>query len=100
MGRRSLALLGAVAASFVLAPGSVEYARNGVRPHAPCPVTPEAQALHDDRIVAGLHADDLLWNRHLAERGSYGQVDLPRLIEGGIALQVFAALFKSPAGQS
>lgn len=100
LGRLLLLLLVAVAAFFAFAPGYVEHARNGVIPHDPYPVSAEAQALHDDMIVGDWHADPLLWNRDLTKRGSYGQVDLPRLIEGGVALQVFTAVTKSPAGQN
>ncbi|MDP2567238.1 peptidase M19, partial [Pseudoalteromonas marina] len=34
------------------------------------------------------------------DRADRGQVDLPRLIEGNVALQVFTAVTKSPAGQN
>ena len=46
--------------------------------------------------VADLHADSLLWGRDLLERATRGQVDVPRLIEGNVALQVLAATTKSP----
>ncbi|MEY8830669.1 dipeptidase [Sedimentitalea sp. XS_ASV28] len=100
LGRFLLLLLVLAGAFFVFAPGYIERARNAVVPHDPYPVSPAAQDLHDDMIVGDWHADPLLWNRDLTERGSYGQVDLPRLIEGGVALQVFTAVTKSPAGQN
>ena len=93
-------LIVAVGAFFVYAPGYVERERNAVAPHAPYPVSEAARALHDSLIVGDWHADSLLWNRDLTQRGSYGQVDLPRLIEGNVALQVFTAVTKSPAGQN
>lgn len=43
-----------------------------------------------------LHADSLLWGRNLLRRGTQGQVDVPRLIEGNVALQVLAASTKTP----
>ena len=46
--------------------------------------------------VADLHADSLLWGRDLLVRGDRGHVDVPRLIEGNVALQVLAASTKSP----
>ncbi len=100
LGRFLLLLLVLVGAFLVFAPGYIERARNAVVPHDPYPVSAAAQDLHDDMIVGDWHADPLLWNRDLTERGSYGQVDLPRLIEGGVALQVFTAVTKSPAGQN
>src|SRR5215467_10668436 len=50
--------------------------------------------------VADLHADSLLWQRDLLARGDRGHVDVPRLIEGHYALQVFSSVTKSPAGQN
>jgi microsomal dipeptidase-like Zn-dependent dipeptidase len=55
-----------------------------------------ARALHETLWVADLHADSLLWGRDLLRRSTRGQVDIPRLIEGNVALQVLAATTKSP----
>lgn len=85
---------------FAFAPAYIEKSRNAVADHAPYPVSDAARALHDTLVVGDLHADPLLWNRDLSKRGSYGQVDIPRLIEGGIAVQIFTAVTKSPAGQN
>jgi microsomal dipeptidase-like Zn-dependent dipeptidase len=57
-----------------------------------------AAALHRSSFVADLHADSLLWGRDLLERSSVGHVDLPRLRDGGVALQVFAAPTRAPLG--
>ena len=43
-------------------------------------------------------ADSLLWGRDLLERSRDGQVDIPRLAEGNVALQVFSLPTKSPRG--
>ncbi|GAA6161052.1 membrane dipeptidase [Ruegeria sp. HU-ET01832] len=85
---------------FVFLPPYIEGKRNNVIDHAPYPVTDAAAALHESLIVGDLHADPLLWSRDLTERGTRGQVDIPRLIEGNVALQVFTAVTKSPAGQN
>jgi microsomal dipeptidase-like Zn-dependent dipeptidase len=37
-----------------------------------------------------------LWNRDLLRRGDYGNLDVPRLIEGGVALQAFTIVTKAP----
>ena len=55
-----------------------------------------ARALHRSLWVADLHADSLLWGRDLLERATRGQVDIPRLRDGNVALQVLAATTKSP----
>ncbi len=41
-----------------------------------------------------LHADSLLWNRDLLLRSKTGHVDLPRLVEGNVAIQVFGVVTK------
>ena len=60
------------------------------------PANERARALHETLGVVDLHADSLLWGRDLLQRGDRGHVDVPRLIEGNVALQVFAASTKSP----
>jgi microsomal dipeptidase-like Zn-dependent dipeptidase len=100
LGGLLVLLILAGAAFFLFAPAYVERSRNAVVPHDPYPVSAEARALHADLVVGDWHADPLLWNRDLTERSDYGQVDIPRLIEGNVALQVFTAVTKSPAGQN
>ena len=60
------------------------------------PISAEVKALHESLFVADLHIDATLWPRKLEERHQKGQTDLPRLQEGNVALQVFAATTKSP----
>jgi microsomal dipeptidase-like Zn-dependent dipeptidase len=45
-----------------------------------------------------LHADSLLWGRDLLARGARGHVDLPRLVEGNVAVQGFTVVTKTPRG--
>ncbi len=93
----ALALAGLIG-FFLFVPAYVEKARNAVKPHDPYPVSARAQSLHDSLIIGDWHADPLLWNRDLSKRASRGQVDVPRLLEGNVALQVFTAVTKSPKG--
>ncbi|WP_299370646.1 dipeptidase [uncultured Tateyamaria sp.] len=90
----------AIGAFLTFAPAYVESSRNTVVPHDPYPVSDVAEALHAGLVVGDWHADSLLWKRDIAKRGTRGHVDIPRLIEGGVALQVFTAVTKSPAGQN
>lgn len=83
-----------------LAPPVADEMMNPVEGHAPYEVSEEALALHATIPVADLHADSLLWNRNLLKRNERGHVDLPRLREGGVFLQVFTAVTKTPAGQN
>ena len=90
-----LALVGLAVFFFVL-PGYVEAQMNGVLNPPPYAASERAKALHEKLTVADLHADSLLWGRDLLERGTRGQVDIPRLDAGNVALQVFAVVTKSP----
>jgi microsomal dipeptidase-like Zn-dependent dipeptidase len=90
----------AVAYAHWFLPARVESGQNAIVAHEPYTVSERAQALHDDLFIADLHSDSLLWKRDLRKRSDVGQMDLPRLDEGNVALQVFSATTKSPAGQN
>jgi membrane dipeptidase len=59
-----------------------------------------ALALHKTLSIADLHADTLMWQRSLTTRSAQGHVDLPRLEDGNVALQVFSSVTKTPKGQN
>jgi len=61
-------------------------------------ISPEAQALHDRLIIADMHGDTLLWGRNLLNRAARGHIDLPRLQDGNVALQIFSSVTQSPPG--
>jgi len=100
LGRLLILGLVVLVGVLVFIPGYLEKSRNIVAEHAPYPVSPKAAALHKSLLIGDWHADPLLWNRDLSKRGTRGQVDIPRLIEGNVALQMFTAVTKSPAGQN
>jgi membrane dipeptidase len=100
LGRLLVLAAVAVVAFLSFAPGYVEAQRNAVNWNGPYPVSDAAAALHAELIVGDWHADSLLWNRDLTQRGTRGHFDIPRLLEGGVAVQVFTAVTKSPAGQN
>ncbi|MFN7948655.1 MAG: dipeptidase [Blastocatellia bacterium] len=89
-------LLLAVAGFFLIVPGVVGKRMNATLHSPPYQASARAQDLHRRLIVADLHADSLLWNRDLLKRGAYGHVDVPRLIEGNVALQAFTIVSKTP----
>ena len=93
----ALLTLGAVV-FFVILPPRVDARMNAVLAHEPYPVSDAARALHDTIPVADLHADTLLWMRDPAKRHARGHTDLPRFREGGVRLQVFASVTKTPSG--
>ncbi len=96
-----LILIAVAAAIFLLfAPGYVERDMNRVVAGPVPKVTPETRALHARLEIADLHGDTLLWSRNLLNRADRGQVDLPRLQDGNVALQIFSSVTKTPKGQN
>jgi membrane dipeptidase len=84
---------------FAITPANIDRSQNKVVPVA-LGITPAAQKLQAMLDVADMHADSLLWKRDLLERSDRGHIDLPRLIDGHYALQVFSSVTKSPKGQN
>jgi microsomal dipeptidase-like Zn-dependent dipeptidase len=68
----------------------------GVTLEPPYEASAEAAKLHKSLIIIDLHADPLLWDRDLLSRNNRGHVDLPRLQEGNVALQVFGVVTGVP----
>jgi microsomal dipeptidase-like Zn-dependent dipeptidase len=81
----------------IVVPGQ-DAKMNAVTPHAPYTVSDAAKSLHSDLLIADLHSDSLLWRRNPEKRWERGHVDLPRLREGGVDIQIFSAVTKSPRG--
>lgn len=106
MARRVLLGIGAALALaaggfFTFAPGYVEADMNTVTmPAEGWPVSDQAQALHDRLVIGDWHSDALLWDRDLLRRAGHGHTDIPRLLEGNVAVQVFTTVTKSPRGQN
>ncbi len=102
MGRRSvqIILLGIciVAACFFEIPRLVDETQNKLVNRPPYKASERAWNLHKELTIADLHADSLLWGRDLLARNTSGHVDIPRLADGNVALQVFSLPTKSPHG--
>ncbi|MFT4014100.1 MAG: membrane dipeptidase [Paracoccus sp. (in: a-proteobacteria)] len=98
-----LAALAVLAATMIAiwGPGYVER-RINTRSivQAPHPVSPQARALHDRLVIGDWHSDALLWDRDLLTQSDRGHSDIPRLIQGNVAVQVFTTVTKSPRGQN
>ena len=91
----------ALIALHLLVPPYVERSYNAVTPSAADkPASGYAQDLHKNISIVDLHADPLLWNRDLAKRSGFGQMDVPRLSAGNVAIQVFGLVTQSPRGQN
>jgi membrane dipeptidase len=85
---------------FGFAPGIVEGSMNKVVPVKLAKPSEAAKQLHATLQIADMHADTLMWRRSLLDRSNTGQVDLPRLMEGNYALQVFSSVTKTPKHQN
>lgn len=96
-----LALLGLVVGLtyvFAILVPQTDAKMNAVVAHDPYPVSDKAKALHSTLTIADLHADTLLWRRNPVKRHDRGHVDLPRLRDGGVDIQIFSTVTKSPRG--
>ena len=51
-------------------------------------VSEQTKAFHRELFIADMHADPLLWARDLSQHARRGHVDVPRLLEGNVGLQV------------
>lgn len=100
MKRLGIALLAliiiAAGVFYGVLPQRFDREHNVVIDHEPYVISQRAKALHETIPVADLHSDMLLWRRDPAKRQSRGHTDLPRLKDGGVALQVFTAVTKTP----
>lgn len=96
-----LALIGVVAIGFFgLAPAYVEGSMNQIDGKPLIKVSDEAKTLHKTLTIVDLHSDTLMWDRDLGDRASRGHMDLPRLQDGNVALQLFSSVSKTPKGQN
>ncbi len=93
----AVVLLGAV--FFFTMAGSITDSSMNTIAEGPLPaVSDETRTLHKGLVIADMHADSLLWSRDPLDHHDRGHVDVPRLIAGNVALQVFSAVTKSPWG--
>jgi membrane dipeptidase len=93
-------LLLGLAAFFFILPAYLEKRMNVTLNPPPYAASERARELHKRLLVADLHADSLLWDRDLLDRAERGHVDVPRLIQGNVALQAFTVVTKTPRGQN
>ena len=94
-------LLGLAVVGYFTVAAPIADARFNEHPDEPTePVSDTAQAVHDGLMVADLHNDLLLWPRNPLRRYDRGHSDVPRLRDGGVGLQVFAAVTQVPTGRS
>lgn len=93
-----LALLGAIVFFFVAGKAVDRQMNKTILTELPA-ISEQAKQLHETLNIADWHSDNLLWDRNILKRG-HGHVDIPKLLEGNVTLQVFDAVIKSPKGQN
>lgn len=94
-------LLAAAAVGFFgFAPGYVEDSMNQIDGKPLIAVSNDAKALHKTLTIVDLHSDTLMWNRDLNDSAARGHMDLPRLQDGNVALQLFSSVTKTPKDQN
>lgn len=83
---------------FAIVPGRIDRSLNTTLHKA----NPDHRISWYDSIpfVADLHCDELLWHRDLLARHSYGHVDVPRMQEANVAMEVFTIVSKTPRHQN
>ncbi|HXA57279.1 MAG TPA: dipeptidase [Candidatus Acidoferrum sp.] len=91
------ALVGAVVIVWIL-PRAVESRFNRIVPRMEPTVSHAAGDLHQKLAIVDLHADSLLWGRNLLHRSDLGHVDVPRLQQANVSVQVFGVVTQVPRG--
>lgn len=83
---------------FIVLPPLVDQSKNTVTGAGLLPIENETRTLHENLVIADLHADSLLWGRDLTKKSDRGMTDFPRMQQGNLALQVFSVVTKTPRG--
>jgi microsomal dipeptidase-like Zn-dependent dipeptidase len=87
-----------VSGFFVFFPSQLDKQTNQLHDSKLPVVSDRARVLHAELFVGDWHSDSLLWKRNLMDEHDFGHVDIPRLQQGNVALQMFTTVTKSPDG--
>ena len=83
---------------FYFGPPMVDGLKNPVIEDEQYVITKKARQLHENLVIGDWHADSLLWNRDLSQLNDIGHLDIPRMQQGNLGLQMFTTVTKSPSG--
>ncbi len=97
LGASAAFVVGGLALTRAASPVS-ERVLNRVHRRGPYGASAQAVELHRSLTVVDLHADSLLWGRDLRRRAAYGHLDVPRLVDGGVAIVGLSAATHVPMG--
>ena len=85
---------------FVFFPAQLDKQTNRLHDSTLPAISEQAKTLHGDLFIGDWHSDSLMWKRDLMDNHDYGHVDIPRLQQGNVALQMFTTVTKSPEGMN
>lgn len=88
----------AVIGFFTFFPAYLDKRTNLIHDSTLPVISDQARTLHAQLFIGDWHSDTLLWKRELNVKHDYGHVDIPRLRQGNVALQMFTTVTKSPDG--
>jgi microsomal dipeptidase-like Zn-dependent dipeptidase len=88
----------AVIGFFVFFPTVLDKQTNLLHDSTLPVISEQARSLHGKLFIGDWHSDTLLWKRDLMDEHDYGHMDIPRLQQGNVALQMFTTVTKSPDG--
>ena len=94
----AVVIIGAAISFFVFFPAQLEKQTNLLHDSIVPVISEQAKTLHGQLFIGDWHSDTLLWKRDLMDKHDYGHVDIPRLQQGNVALQMFTTVTKSPEG--
>jgi membrane dipeptidase len=83
---------------FVFFPAQLDKQTNRLHDSTLPVISKQAKTLHEQLFIGDWHSDSLMWKRDLMDLHDYGHVDIPRLQQGNVALQMFTTVTKSPDG--
>ncbi|MAT55742.1 MAG: peptidase M19 [Saprospirales bacterium] len=84
-------------AVVLVVPTMIDKKYNTTANQPPYHASEAANTLYSSlNFIADLHCDALLWKRDLTFRHDFGHVDLPRMREACMSLQVFSIVTKTP----
>ena len=83
---------------FMFFPAQLDKQTNLIHGSTLPVITEQAKTLHTELFIGDWHSDTLLWKRNLMNKHDHGHVDIPRLQQGNVALQMFTTVTKSPDG--
>jgi microsomal dipeptidase-like Zn-dependent dipeptidase len=94
-----LVLLLVLIAFFTYFPSHIDAQKNTLVSNPELPtLSPEAKALHETLFIGDWHSDSLMWPRNLMKENKRGHMDVPRLQQGNVAIQMFTTVTKAPSG--